>query len=214
MNGHCTCGAALAERALFCHKCGKPQFEEAAPEVAVLPAPPVATAASAPAIAGPEPISFSNRPAVRTALSVAAGLSLLFFIPMPAVFETLWHLLLLLAGGFVAVYVYHRRTGDHLSVRSGAKLGWLSGLFCFLIMAVLFTFSAAILSTGPGLTAMLLQAARNDQTPEVAQMLEKILQEPAGLGFLVFAVLALFFVMLTLLMALGGALSAKVLERE
>jgi hypothetical protein len=34
-----------------------------------------------------------------------------------------------LAAGFLAVYLYSRRTGQTLSIRSGARMGWITGIF-------------------------------------------------------------------------------------
>jgi hypothetical protein len=58
------------------------------------------------------------------------------------------------------------------------------------------------------------KAAENSGSPEMASQLEALLNNPAGLGMLVFGTLFLMFIMLTALMAVGGALGAKVLERE
>ena len=39
--------------------------------------------------------------------------------------------------GFLAVFLYRRRTGQRLSVASGARLGWICGIFGFVIVAVM-----------------------------------------------------------------------------
>ena len=51
-----------------------------------------------------------------------------------------------MAGGFVSVYLYHRRTGDYLSVRGGLQIGWMTGVFCFVVTMVMLTVLLAILS--------------------------------------------------------------------
>ncbi|MEP7353411.1 MAG: zinc ribbon domain-containing protein, partial [Acidobacteriota bacterium] len=140
----CTCGARLPEDARFCHKCGKPQRDaptmvDDAP-VVVLPEPEsrpsispeqLAAASNAPPV--PQPISLSNGSAVRAALP--AGISALLFSAVLAPFA----LPLLIAGGIFTVFLYRRRTGQVLSILNGARLGWLTGLFLFLILLVALT---------------------------------------------------------------------------
>ena len=43
------------------------------------------------------------------------------------------------AAGFLAVYLYHRRTGQPLTTGAGARMGWITGAFLFGIAALLFT---------------------------------------------------------------------------
>jgi hypothetical protein len=47
-----------------------------------------------------------------------------------------WAIVTLLAGGFFSVFMYQRRTGFSLSVGSGARMGWITGIFCSVIMLV------------------------------------------------------------------------------
>jgi len=49
--------------------------------------------------------------------------------------------------GFFAVYRYCRSTGHSLSIRSGARMGWITGIFSFGIVAVFITFIMAVAST-------------------------------------------------------------------
>ena len=44
------------------------------------------------------------------------------------------------------MYLYHRRTGDYLSVRGGLQIGWMTGVFCFVVTMVMLTILLAILS--------------------------------------------------------------------
>ena len=37
------------------------------------------------------------------------------------------------------MYLYQRRTGDYLSVRGGLQIGWMTGLFCFIVTMVMLT---------------------------------------------------------------------------
>jgi len=124
--------------------------------------------------------------------------------------QPLWLFVLFLAGGFVSVYMYHRRTGHELSVMAGARLGWMTGVFVFLVMLVLFTISIVGMGFQPFFNAAL--ATRG--TPELAEQLDPILKNPAGLaGILLMSLLAFFF-LLTIISSAGGALAAKVLEKD
>ena len=203
----CTCGATLPPDARFCHKCGRPLFEEPAVAPEVEQEAPAETPAIAAPIA-PAPIGFSNVAAVRVGLIVSAVVCILLSLPVPALFQAVWQLILLLAGGFISVYLYHRRTGDYLSVRSGARLGWITGVFCFLIMTVMFTISIFMISSDQGLSEFFRETVNMRGTPAIADQLNEILATPAGVGALLFGIVATFFLMLTIVSMLGGALGA------
>jgi hypothetical protein len=210
VNGFCTCGAQLPADARFCHKCGKPQYDLA---VSQSEEPPVsAVPVSEPAkVAG---VSFRNGAAVRTGIMVALLVSFLMALPMPPVLQAVWQLITLFAGGFLSVYLYGRRTGISLSVWNGARLGWITGVFCFLIMMVLFTISIFAIAAGEGLQAFFRQAVSARGTPEIAEQLERLLESPAGIAGMLIGFLLIFFFMLTAVPTAGGAVGAKVLEKE
>jgi hypothetical protein len=213
VEGYCTCGAQLPPDARFCHKCGKPQVELAEPEPeAALPPPP---AVPPPAPPQPPPaISLRNPAAVRVAFLAGAATSLLIMLPMPPLLQILWQLVILVVGGFFAVWLYQRRTGRYLSVKGGAHLGWLAGTFCFLIMMVMFTLSVIAISSGGGLEQSFREMLNARSAPEVADQFNALLSSPGGVAFLVFGMLITSFIMLTILATVGGALGAKVLEKE
>mgnify|MGYP005841441499 CR=1 FL=1 len=208
---HCTCGAALPEDARFCHKCGKPQFEPPAPEPESL------DDRTEPARAPPAPleISFHNRLAVRVGLLAAALSSLLTSLPMPMFLNILWLLVCLTGAGFFAVYLYTRRTGEELSARMGARMGWITGIFCFAIATVFFTITVIAISSKGGLASfyreqLSAQAASGLNVEEFVALLES----PTGLASIVAFSILLLFVFFTLLPTLGGMMGAKVLEKE
>jgi hypothetical protein len=199
---YCTCGAQLPPDARFCHKCGKPQREEDVPveEQPVIVAPPPPPVAP-PSVA----INFRNAIAVRVAL--LAG-TLAFMIS--AVLGPLG-LIALAAAGFFAVYLYRRRTGAILSVANGARLGWLSGIFIFLIAILVFTIQLVALSPSQMMNELREQMLKNYSATEVQiNQVISFLASPTGIGTIV-----LFsFFMITLLPALGGAVGAKILNRN
>ncbi len=199
----CTCGTPLVEGARFCHKCGRPVRDEAPPvepETSAPPAPPPVLTQEA----QPE-IGFHDRTAVRIGFLVAALALLLGSFPIAP-----WLPLLgMLVGGAVSVYWYNRRTGRCLSVRAGMRMGWMTGVFGFLLSMVLMTLALA-LAAGQGEA---LQRALREQagfSEEMIQRASEVLRSPAELllsllmGFLTFSLTA----------ALGGALGARVFHKD
>ncbi|MBZ5608354.1 MAG: zinc ribbon domain-containing protein [Acidobacteriia bacterium] len=209
MPDFCTCGAQLPPDARFCHKCGKPQYdypgitEEVAPLEAPIPTP---AAAPIPVLE----ISFHNRLAVRTGFLAAVSGVLVFLFPLP--FPLVRLLVALLAAGFLAVFLYSRRSGQMLSIRGGVRMGWITGIFCFVLVSLLMTAAMVAISNQGGLANFVrTQLPANDAR---ADTLAQVLGDPAALaGSMLFA-LILFFVILTALPMIGGALGAKVLARE
>jgi hypothetical protein len=199
----CTCGAKLPEDALFCHKCGKPQreiaFEQPEPEPAPPPIPVVAIAPQPPII------SFHNGTAVRIALMMGAlGFLCMLLVgqlhlPEPLIF--IW----LGVAGFLAVYLYQKSTGQKVSVLNGARLGWISGIFVFVIVTLMFI----IALTEPTTLAIWRDQIKARGIPDVDQMIT-VLRSPAGIA----SAISLFFLLFTVLPAFGGAVGAKLLDRD
>jgi hypothetical protein len=212
VSGYCTCGAKLPEDARFCHKCGKPQRDEPllveqredAPEE--VPAPVVEPARQAPQV---PPIGFHNRAAVSAALvSGIAGflLSVLSGQVLPAASS-----LGLIAAGFLAVYLYQRRTGEKLSVIHGAHLGWISGIFGFAITAVILALVAVVLSDQTMVDSMRqqLEGTSAGRQAQIDQMIQMVHNPP-----LMLMGVAVTFLLFTVFPAFGGALGAKLLDRR
>src|SRR5688572_23162547 len=176
----CTCGAKVPEDARFCHKCGRPLYEMPEPEPASPPQPVQSPIMPPDTAAPPKPVgvSFRNPGAVRTGMIVAGLVCLLQSVPMPSLVQPIWLLVLLLAGGFLSVYMYHRRTGHEISVMAGARLGWITGVFVFLVMLILLTVSVV----GMGLQPFFNTALAIRGTPELAEQLEELLKQPSGLA--------------------------------
>ncbi len=192
----CSCGTELVPDSLFCHKCGKPTreivIEEPREEIAV----PI------PAIVVPKPeplpLNFHNGVALRIALVVAVSATLLSFLPY----------LNWLAAGFFAVFFYHRRTGSLLNMESGVRMGWITGVLMFGIMAVLLTASWFFFRAAGGLSAFQAEF-KNAMDPKALESL-KMLQN----GPYVAKLLLQLFVFITLLSMAGGALGAKLVGRQ
>jgi hypothetical protein len=201
---YCTCGAKLPEDARFCHKCGKPQRDEPVlvedlPEIPVLP-PLLAT----PPVEAP-PISFRNATAVRVAVLAGVPVFLLSAVAGPLT------LAVPVAGGFFAVYLYRRRTGERVTVLAGARLGWIAGIIVFAILTMLLTMLVLMLSQPDLVQSMREQMARMSSiSPEEVTKRIDLLRTPSSLAL----VLLDAFLTYTLLTALGGAVGAKFLDRH
>lgn len=211
----CTCGARLPEDARFCHKCGKPQYDYSAIEPEIAAEPVIAAPTAAPD--APAEISFRNRTAVRIGFLAALIAFIVVLVTMPLLFPSF--LIGFLAAGFFAVYLYTRRTGQRLSARSGARMGWMTGIFLFTIMLVQLTASVLVAPTQPGFKAamraqMEKQGAANPDVQKVLPEVLKALDSPAALPTMLLMALFALFLILTILPTLGGALGAKLLARE
>jgi uncharacterized protein YqgC (DUF456 family) len=200
----------LPPDARFCHKCGKPQYDYpdvqnpvAAPPP--LPPPlPLATAAAE--------ISFRNGIAVRISFMVAALALIFAMVASPLLHPPLSLIAGVFLAGFVATLWYERRTGQRLSVRSGAQIGWITGIFSFSMFVAVTTVQMIVISVDGGL-ANYVRKQMHPTDPNVEQAL-KLLSDPVGAAVLMLLCLVLFFVVFTTLPMLGGAVGAKVSERR
>lgn len=218
MTESCSCGAQLVEGALFCHKCGRQlreipnlacEAEHEEPARAPERMEPAAALEPAPVLIG-----FGNRAAVRVAAMAAVLCSLATLLPFPSFLVILWRLVVLVAAGFIAVHWYQRRTGEWLNVKSGIRLGWMTGFFSYLIAVVLTVFAMAVISASEGGLAEFwrkqLAAAGGPESEEAM----RILGSTEGIVFLMVLTFAAAFLIFTALPMIGGALGAKVLEKE
>ncbi|MGI8744593.1 MAG: zinc ribbon domain-containing protein [Bryobacteraceae bacterium] len=200
----CTCGARLPEDARFCHKCGKPQYDYPGIETEVVVEP---LSAAAPP---PPEIGFRNRTAVRIGFLAALLAFIVVLVTVPFLFPSF--VIAFLAAGFFAVYLYMRRTGQKLSTRSGARMGWMTGIFLFTIMIVQLTASVLAAPSQGGLAALMRAQMQKQGTanPDVLKMLDAPATLPVMMALGIFAM----FLLLTILPMLGGALGAKLLTKE
>jgi len=154
----CTCGAQLPPDARFCHKCGKPQYDyPGLEEIEPVPVPvaaEVVTLAQTPYVQLSGEITFHNRLAVRIGFVAALAAVFVFLVPLPFPFLRL--LIAFVAGGFFAVFLYSRRTGQTLSIGGGARMGWITGIFSFTMLSVLFAVVMVKISNDGGLAKYLL----------------------------------------------------------
>jgi hypothetical protein len=221
VEGYCTCGAKLPPDARFCHRCGRPlpgvlDVAEEPPLALEVPNPPP------PALDLPPPppleINFHNGLAVRVAF-LAAALAFLVGVMIGQIgFPILQFLMtsvVTAAGGFYAVFLYKRRSGLPLTPRNGARVGWITGIFGFVINIVVLTFGMLALAGKGGLAGMVRENADSmSLPPDVSSRMLEMLDNPGFLTMLVLFIVVFLFMTYTLSASLGGALGAKVLDRE
>jgi hypothetical protein len=198
---YCTCGAKLAEKARFCHLCGRPVFEDEIPEPTQ--APPVLVEAH-PQMSGASrsvqlPVSFSNPIALRVAFLMSLGIMLMTMIPVVNVLSPIWWLV----AGSCAVLLYRRLTGLSLSVKAGARLGSITGVLAFLSLVVIIALTVAF--AGNDLFQEMIK-----QNPEASQ----VLNNPPALVMAVALALVILFAMVVGMCAAGGALGARFASRD
>jgi hypothetical protein len=216
----CTCGASPPADARFCHRCGRPLFEERKPEIESDSEPEVLSAAAQsaappPLPEEPAPISFHNANAVRAAFFTAILIWLLMIIPLGGAIGLLLKLFVLLGGGFFAVIFYSRRTGQSLTVAAGARLGWITGVLFYVIWILFFTLTILVLQEQGGLLeAYKKQLEDSNANADTVRQLTEIMQSPEVFATMIVLMLAMVFVAFTLPMILGGAAAAKALERD
>ena len=201
----CSCGAELPADALFCHKCGKPQRHIPAVEPQIS-TPEVAPAPQAPARPQPLPLNFHNPIAVRIAFLVALVTPLLSWLP-------LLNLVMWAGAGFLAVFLYRRRTGYLFTVRAGVQMGWITGVMSFAVTIVFFTATILPTALSGGVGALFQSQFKNITDPNMQEAL-KMFQSGPGLAFLLVFTLFMLFVFICALSIAGGALGAKVVGQD
>lgn len=216
METFCTCGAKLVEDALFCHRCGRPvrELTAEAREGAVAEEAPASEPPPLPAAAEPAPAPFQNQTAVRVGFLAAVLVQLASILSAMAGASLLMPLLLI-GGGFYAAVLYMRRTGEPLSAVEGARVGWITGIFTFVIATVFFTAGMALLSaSGELMKAYEESLSRMNLPTDSVERLRRLLAEPKTFALTVIAGLVFQFLFLTIFCSLGGVLGARLRSRR
>ncbi len=212
MPSRCTCGAELPPNALFCHMCGRPQRDltPVVDEQEESDAPETERPADDKRLHPTRGVSFANPDVIRAAYPLAVVAAILGTIPALSLFCFVWYP----AAGFAAVYLYRRRTGIYLTPAEGAKMGVIAGLLVFAISLLVLTVGLA-LGGGADLTHALSEAVKQSGQPEELQRsVLHMIENPATLALMMMVGLFLRFIATAGFTMLGGALGAKVLEKE
>jgi uncharacterized membrane protein len=119
-------------------------------------------------------------------------------------------LIILCAAGFVAVRFYHRRTAELLTPLAGAKLGAMTCLWLFLVVAIGAIVNFSTVDGREKFKSAILNAPNLPNVPEFT----KLLQDPGQLTILILISFVLLFVLGTVAAAFGGMLAARLLPRD
>jgi len=198
----------LPDQARFCHKCGKPQYEEDIARLAELETvrAPVQAPLDVPAAVTPvTPIGFGNLRAVAITMVVAA-LALIALLLLSLLAPPLGPLVLC-AAGYAAALFYRRQSAQPLSTGGGAYLGVMTGLWLFLVFALGASVLAAEVGSPAGREILRAGMAK---MPEAAKMLD----DPHQLTVQIRESLIPMFFLATLSAAFGGMLAARTLARR
>jgi hypothetical protein len=197
----CTCGTLLVEGARFCHRCGRPTFEEPVVEPAepIQTAPPPLPVQTIQEKLAQLPVNFGNPIALRVAFLMSLGVMLMQLVPFLNLLFVVWWLL----AGWGAVRLYGRLTGSTLSVRAGARLGSITGVLAFVSMAIV--------------TALTLAFAGRQMFDDMVKQdprMSDVVNNPPMLAAVLLVVLAVIFVLVVGICAAGGALGARFSARR
>lgn len=200
----CTCGAQLPDDARFCHRCGKPQYEEdiARIEQMQIPAPTVAPPPSG-------KIDFANRKAVL--VSIAVSMLTLFVFTASSVLMPFAASLLILPlfcfAGFTAARWYTKQTGEAITAQAGARLGFMTALWAFLVVVVICVLMAIFVSNTQLRDELV--SIINAQSNPAALQIAKMLDDPRRFILLMMGELLVNFCLFTFPSMLGGMLSVR-----
>jgi len=169
--------------------------------------PPPIPAAQPVASVVPE-ISLNDSLAIRVCL-LAAMVTVFAFFAVPAILpggaQQLGQIGLFGAGGCLSVFFYQRRSEVSVSVIGGARLGWMTGAFVFVLLLALVTM--VVLAVGPD--QILDAAPKGQDVPLAIQQMKKVLSDgESAIAFLTLVVLT-SFVTMSMIASVGGALGAK-----
>jgi amino acid transporter len=116
-----------------------------------------------------------------------------------------------MASGGLAVWLYKRRTGQALSVRGGARLGWITGVLSFLIVIVILAITLATVGFEHLETAFRDPAVTGNIPPAD---LDRLLENPAAIATALAFTLAVIFGAYTVAASVGGAVGAKLMHKN
>lgn len=205
------CGAHVEDGTPFCARCNAPQIRVAGPA-------PLAPAGTAPEVAIEQYVS--HAPPVTSTFEwpqalPSTGIALLAAIVIIVISESTG--LGMFAGGFLSVVLYRRRRfAGQLTVGMGARLGALTGVLGFGVVAVtlaLWTTFRSSKAIHDALLNYIQQYAAHSADPRMPQVLE-LFNTPAGFTFIMILTLIMTLAAFLVFSSLGGALGAFLLYRK
>jgi hypothetical protein len=157
----------------------------------------------------PSKIDFGNRKAVTVSIAVAM-LTLLVFLASSVLAPfaaTLLILPLFCLSGFVAARWYMKQTGDSITAQAGARLGFMTALWAFLVVVVICVFMAVFISN-PEWRDQVVSMVNAQGNPAAGQI-AKLLEDPRRFIFLMMGELLVNFCLFTFPSMLGGMLGVR-----
>ncbi|MGI8991305.1 MAG: hypothetical protein ACR2I2_17205 [Bryobacteraceae bacterium] len=141
---------------------------------------------------------------------VASFAAMLDAIPFLDLLFVVWSV----AAGFLSVILYRQRTGQTLSVKGGARMGWITGVLTFAIVTVLIT--VTFVASGPALGNIYREQLGKvaAQDPNYSQAAAHLLESPYTLAMFVLISLLLMFCVFAGACMAGGALGARISRRD
>jgi len=159
-----------------------------------------------PALPGASGVSFRNSRALWITFFVAA-VTLVAMIILGFLFLPLFPVVLC-GAGFAATRLYNQKAKQPLTAAGAARLGWMTGLWLFLAVAVMFAMVAIVVANPQSWEQIKSIWAQVPQASKFVSMSqhEFLMQLLIDLPF--------FFLLFTLLPGLGGILGAKFPRRR
>jgi hypothetical protein len=207
---NCDCGwRAIPEGASFCPGCGKPltaDARETERQANAFPRPRAEQEEAGPV----DRVTFGTPGALRSCYWSAAFAAIIMSLP----YASLLCFIVYPAAGFYSVHSFRRQARKRVTLRAGAKLGFLTGVITFALLLILLTI-ASTMPGSPGISATLdeLESSFEQQgEAELAARVQGLRGDPTALALLALISLSVGFGVTTGFAAAGGALGAKVLE--
>ena len=207
---NCDCGwRGIPQGASFCPGCGKPLTVDAREkdrQANAFQSPRAEEEESGPV----DRVTFGTPGALRSCYWSAAFAAIIMSLP----YATLLCFIVYPAAGFYSVYSFRRQTPRGVTLRAGAKLGFLTGVITFALVLILLTI-ASTMPGSPGMSATLdeLETSFEQQgEAELVAQVQRLRADPTALALLALISLSVWFGVTTGFATAGGALGAKVLE--
>ena len=206
----CDCGwSPIPHGASFCPGCGKPLTEvarESERQANSFQRPREAEEDSGLV----DRVTFGTPGALRSCYWSAAFAAIIMSLP----YASLLCFIVYPGAGFYSVHSFRRQTGRRVTLRAGAKLGFLTGVITFALLLILMTIASSMPGS-PGLSGTLdeLEAAFEQQNePQLVDQVQALRGDPTALAFVALIGLSVVFCLTTTFSTAGGALGAKVLD--
>lgn len=154
-------------------------------------------------------VDFRNAVAIR--LSFIAALVANLFTVLMYLGSPLW----LFGSGMLSALWYGARSREPLSVKNGMRIGWMTGVFGFLVTAV-FSTIGFVLAVRSGMFEQMTREQIQNLPFAGADVdaVMRILNSPAGMVINLLLTLLLMFIIFAAFSVMGGAAGARLAARR